>query len=69
MAGVRMWTCRKCGAPVYFAERRQSLGHDWHRACLQCEECGKVLNPGTHAEVRRNTLSSMILVYIIYSIA
>ena len=28
------------------------MGHDWHPACLRCEECGKVLNPGTHAEVR-----------------
>ena len=46
-----MWTCRQCGKPVYFAERRQSLGHDWHPACLRCAECGKVLNPGTHAEV------------------
>jgi len=35
---------------VYFAERRQSLGYDWHPYCLKCEECGKVLNPGQHAE-------------------
>ena len=48
---ARMWTCWKCGKPVYFAERRQSMGKDWHPVCLKCEECGKVLNPGTHAEV------------------
>jgi len=45
-----MWKCQKCGKPVYFAERRQSLGYDWHPYCLKCEECGKVLNPGQHAE-------------------
>ena len=33
------------------AERRQSIGFDWHRECLKCQECGKVLNPGQHAEV------------------
>jgi len=47
-----MWTCQKCGKPVYFAERRQSLGFNWHPNCLKCEECGKILNPGTHAEHR-----------------
>lgn len=45
-----MWTCHKCGKPVYFAERKQSLGYDWHPECLRCEECGKRLNPGQHAE-------------------
>ncbi|XP_055377592.1 uncharacterized protein LOC129609599 [Condylostylus longicornis] len=45
-----MWECHKCGKPVYFAERKQSLGYDWHPECLRCEECGKRLNPGQHAE-------------------
>uniref|UniRef100_A0A1B0CI23 Putative ras gtpase effector rassf2 n=1 Tax=Lutzomyia longipalpis TaxID=7200 RepID=A0A1B0CI23_LUTLO len=45
-----MWKCRKCGKSVYFAERKQSLGYDWHPECLRCEECGKRLNPGQHAE-------------------
>ncbi|XP_022185024.2 uncharacterized protein LOC111044243 [Nilaparvata lugens] len=45
-----MWKCHKCGKPVYFAERKQSLGYDWHPECLRCEECGKRLNPGQHAE-------------------
>ena len=35
----------------FVAERRQSIGFDWHRECLKCNECGKVLNPGQHAEV------------------
>lgn len=33
------------------AERKQSLGYDWHPECLRCQECGKRLNPGLHAEV------------------
>ncbi|KAL4141507.1 hypothetical protein QTP88_004136 [Uroleucon formosanum] len=45
-----MWKCHKCGKPVYFAERMQSLGYDWHPECLRCEECSKRLNPGQHAE-------------------
>lgn len=45
-----MWNCHKCGKPVYFAERKQSLGYDWHPECLRCEECGKRLDPGLHAE-------------------
>ncbi|XP_030369386.1 uncharacterized protein LOC115620330 [Scaptodrosophila lebanonensis] len=45
-----MWKCHKCGKPVYFAERKQSLGYDWHPECLRCDECGKRLNPGQHAE-------------------
>lgn len=32
------------------AERKQSLGYDWHPECLRCEECGKRLNVGQHAE-------------------
>lgn len=35
---------------MFFAERKQSLGYDWHPECLRCEECGKRLNPGQHAE-------------------
>jgi Ras association domain-containing protein 2/4 len=45
-----MWKCNKCQKPVYFAERKQSLGFDWHPECLRCHECGKRLNPGQHAE-------------------
>lgn len=45
-----MWKCHKCQKPVYFAERKNSLGYNWHPECLRCEECGKRLNPGQHAE-------------------
>ncbi|BFZ03713.1 hypothetical protein BsWGS_06752 [Bradybaena similaris] len=42
--------CAKCGKPVYFAERKTSLGKEWHPNCLKCIACGKVLSPGQHAE-------------------
>lgn len=42
--------CARCEKPVYFAERKTSLGRDWHPSCLKCEQCGKVLAPGQHAE-------------------
>ena len=32
------------------AERKTSLGKDWHGACLRCEKCNKTLTPGSHAE-------------------
>ena len=34
------------------AEKVTSLGKDWHRPCLKCAKCGKVLSSGGHAEVR-----------------
>lgn len=42
--------CHKCGKPVYFAERKSSLGKEWHPSCLRCGQCEKVLTPGQHAE-------------------
>ncbi|CAG2066629.1 unnamed protein product [Timema podura] len=35
---------------VFLAERKTSLGKDWHSACLRCEKCNKTLTPGQHAE-------------------
>ena len=32
------------------AERKTSLGKDWHGPCLKCERCKKTLNPGGHSE-------------------
>lgn len=46
--------CARCGKPVYFAERKTSLGRDWHPTCLKCYECGRVLSPGQHAEHKSN---------------
>ncbi|KYN02327.1 Cysteine-rich protein 1 [Cyphomyrmex costatus] len=45
-----MPNCPKCDKPVYFAERKTSLGKDWHGSCLRCEKCNKTLTPGGHAE-------------------
>ncbi|OUC44913.1 LIM domain protein [Trichinella nativa] len=47
-----MPNCPKCNKPVYFAERKVSMGKDWHASCLRCfnEPCGKVLTPGGHSE-------------------
>ncbi|XP_048525285.1 cysteine-rich protein 1-like [Dendroctonus ponderosae] len=45
-----MPNCPKCEKPVYFAERKTSLGKDWHSGCLRCEKCNKTLTPGNHAE-------------------
>lgn len=35
---------------VFSAERKTSLGKDWHSGCLRCEKCNKTLTPGSHAE-------------------
>ena len=32
------------------AERKTSLGRDWHGSCLRCEKCNKTLVPGQHSE-------------------
>ncbi|KAF7704870.1 hypothetical protein HF521_021942 [Silurus meridionalis] len=42
--------CLRCEKPVYFAEKVSSLGKNWHRFCLKCERCNKILSPGGHAE-------------------
>ena len=41
-----MWILKHC-----LAEKVQSLGKDWHRACLRCTKCKKTLSSGGHAEV------------------
>ncbi|CAI4229500.1 unnamed protein product [Auanema sp. JU1783] len=47
-----MPNCPACSKPVYFAERVQSLGKDWHRPCLRCanNQCNKTLSAGSHSE-------------------
>ncbi|CAH2256574.1 cysteine-rich 3 [Pelobates cultripes] len=42
--------CPRCHAPVFFAEKVSSLGKNWHRFCLKCELCNKILCAGGHAE-------------------
>lgn len=46
-----LFSLNKQSTLIISAERKQSLGYDWHPECLRCEECGKRLNPGQHAEV------------------
>ncbi|GLG96767.1 Uncharacterized protein GBIM_03676 [Gryllus bimaculatus] len=41
---------RLSGEMKIAAERKTSLGKDWHSACLRCEKCNKTLTPGSHAE-------------------
>ncbi|KAG7255795.1 hypothetical protein CRUP_035707 [Coryphaenoides rupestris] len=43
--------CPKCEKTVYFAEKVSSLGKDWHKLCLKCDRCNKLLTAGGHAEV------------------
>ncbi|XP_060735422.1 cysteine-rich protein 3 isoform X1 [Tachysurus vachellii] len=42
--------CPRCEKPVFFAEKVSSLGKNWHRFCLKCERCNKILSSGGHAE-------------------
>ncbi|XP_053321792.1 cysteine-rich protein 1-like [Spea bombifrons] len=42
--------CPICGKPVYFAERKRSLGKDYHPLCLKCYQCKRQLSAGQHAE-------------------
>ena len=35
------------------AEKVSSLGKDWHKLCLKCDRCNKLLNAGGHAEVSK----------------
>ncbi|KAL6078156.1 Cysteine-rich protein 1 [Balamuthia mandrillaris] len=42
--------CPTCGKAVYFAERVQALGKDWHKLCLKCNQCGTRLSPGQFSE-------------------
>uniref|UniRef100_A0A3Q3WB63 Cysteine-rich protein 1 n=1 Tax=Mola mola TaxID=94237 RepID=A0A3Q3WB63_MOLML len=42
--------CPICGKPVYFGERKRSLGRDYHPLCLKCQKCKRQLTSGQHAE-------------------
>ena len=42
---------RMCVCLSVAAERKTSLGYDWHPQCLKCEMCEKTLQPGRHSEV------------------
>lgn len=43
----------RCAKNVYFAERVSALGKDYHKLCLKCTACNKLLAAGNvleHAE-------------------
>ncbi|CAI2734808.1 unnamed protein product [Schistosoma spindalis] len=42
--------CPVCNKEVYFAERIETLGKDWHRSCLKCERCYRPITPGYHCK-------------------
>eukprot|EP00002_Diphylleia_rotans_P040858 TRINITY_DN980_c0_g1_i1.p1 TRINITY_DN980_c0_g1~~TRINITY_DN980_c0_g1_i1.p1 ORF type:complete len:195 (-),score=22.05 TRINITY_DN980_c0_g1_i1:79-663(-) len=43
--------CPRCAKPVYFAEKVKGVGgKDWHRMCMACRTCGKLVDSTTVAE-------------------
>ncbi|KAL5007396.1 hypothetical protein ScPMuIL_016202 [Solemya velum] len=40
-------SCPKCGRNVYFAEEIRAQGRKWHKICLRCEKCNKMLDSTT----------------------
>jgi len=38
--------CPTCGKTVFFNEQVQAIGKTWHKRCLKCAKCAKVLDPG-----------------------
>lgn len=39
--------CPRCGKAVYFAEEARAVGKKWHKMCLLCANCGKMLDSTT----------------------
>ncbi|XP_060074511.1 muscle LIM protein Mlp84B-like [Ylistrum balloti] len=39
--------CQRCMKPVYFAEELRALGRKWHKLCLKCASCNKLLDSTT----------------------
>lgn len=42
--------CPKCGKAVYFAEEVRACNKKWHKLCLTCGKCKKLLDSTTLAE-------------------
>jgi len=45
-----MSKCPTCGKTVFFAERVQAIGKDFHKICLKCVACEKKLEPGNFSD-------------------
>lgn len=39
--------CPRCGKQVYFAEECRAVGRKWHKMCLSCSNCNKMLDSTT----------------------
>lgn len=39
--------CPRCNKMVYFAEEARAVGKKWHKMCLSCNNCGKMLDSTT----------------------
>ena len=39
--------CARCGKTVYFAEQVFGAGKKWHKQCLKCVACNKIVNSST----------------------
>uniref|UniRef100_A0A8C9ZEP8 Cysteine-rich protein 2 n=1 Tax=Sander lucioperca TaxID=283035 RepID=A0A8C9ZEP8_SANLU len=44
------WLKTSSFTPSCSTEKVSSLGKDWHKLCLKCDRCNKLLNAGGHAE-------------------
>jgi len=42
--------CGGCLLPVYYAEEMRCLGQSWHKLCVRCRSCARVLEPGAMLE-------------------
>jgi len=42
--------CPLCGKSVYHAEKATGPGGDWHKMCLKCPDCNKLLDSTTVCE-------------------
>lgn len=46
-------TSRCATSFLYAAEKKRSLGRDYHPLCLKCQKCSRQLTAGLHAEVKK----------------
>ena len=57
--------CPRCGKSVYFAERQNVLGKDWHKTCVNCETCKKHLEPGNYNDNEVSILCRFSLIQFV----
>jgi len=42
--------CGNCGKAVYAAEQVRALGKSWHKSCIRCSTCSKVVTNGNWSD-------------------